>query len=221
MSWFKFNGIHSDDMKIIVESLPPVVKPPKRYNLIEVDGRYSTNTEILGYKAYEKPIPVGFKEANLTQIFDWLDGEGQLILSNEPDKYYLAQVLDRIDYKKAISFRKAEISFLVQPCKYAIEYETTATTLFNRGNVNCYPLMTIYGTGEVGVKVNGVLACTLTITDNMTLDCEEQEAYKGTIATSQNRQMVGDFPVFVPGVNVLTFTGTVTEVKTTVRSRWL
>jgi phage-related protein len=81
--------------------------------------------------------------------------------------------------------------------------------------------MTIYGTGTVGVKVNGVLACTLTITDNITLDCEEQEAYKGTIATSQNRQMVGDFPVFVPGVNVLTFTGTVTEVKTIVRSRWL
>jgi predicted phage tail component-like protein len=219
MSWIKFKGTHSDDIKAIIENLPPVVKPPKRYELKEVDGRDGAEVEILGYKAYEKVIPIGFKEANITNIFDWLDGEGQLILSNEPDKYYVAEVLDRIDYKKAISFRKAEIPFLVQPYKYAIEYETTATTLFNRGNVKCYPLMTIYGTGAVGVLVNGVLACTLTITDYMTLDCEEQEAYKGAVST--NRLMVGDFPEFIPGTNVLTFTGTVTEVKTTVRSRWL
>ncbi len=223
MSNFIFNGICSDDMGLIIEKLPPIVKPPKRYNLIEIDGADRAVVETLGYKAYEKTIPVGFKNTDLSEIVDWLEGEGKLILSNEEDKYYDAFILNQIDYERIIRYRKANIIFLVQPYKYSIgEEETTAREVINQGNVDCLPLMTIYGSGYIVVSINNVEVCRISnINGYISLDGEEQEAKKGDVL--QNRIMSGQFPVFSPGLNKISFTGsgTVTEVKTIVRSRWL
>lgn len=220
MSYFIFNDTHSDDMKIKIQSLPPIIKPPKRYNIKEIDGSSKIGIEVLGYKAYEKSIQIGFLDSDINRVMDWLDGSGRLILSNELDKYYDAWVLEQINYEHAIKFRNAEVKFMVQPYKHATgEEETSSRILVNQGNTDCLPLMTIHGSGPVGVYVNGVLQCTVNINDYITLDGEEQDAYKGSIL--QNRAMVGDFPVFTPGENELTFTGTVTNVRTLVRSRWL
>lgn len=223
MSYFIFKDISSDSFRnIIIESLPPIVKPPKRYELIEIDGRSETVIEVLGYKAYEKTIPLGFTNGDVYEIMDWLDGEGSLILSNEPDKYYKAFVLEQIDYEKVLRFRKASVTFLVQPYKYsADEEETTSRILINQGNVECLPLMTIYGSGKVGILVNGVKQCEITVDGYVTLDGEEEEAYKDNLNNRRNRVMSGKFPVLQPGENELSFTGNVTNVKTLVRSRWL
>jgi len=151
-----------------------------------------------------------------------VDGSGKLVLSNEPDKYYDAYVLDQIDYAKALRFRTADVSFFVQPYKHSNEdEETTARTVINQGNTDSLPLMTITGNGQIILYINGILICTLTVSGYITLDSEEQEAYKGTVL--QNRMMVGDFPKLLAGENTITFggSGTVSEVKTTVRSRWL
>lgn len=225
MEYFIFKDIHSDDL-VKVESLPPPVKPPKRYNTKEYDGSSITRFDILGYKAYTKPVKIWFPDKNIQnavlEVMDWLDGEGNLILSNEPDKYYKAIILDQIDYEKAIRYNMATVNFVVQPFKYALgEEDTTSRVVINQGNINCLPLMTITGSGVVNVLVNGIKACTVNINGYITLDSEEQDAYKGTVL--QNRSMTGDFPELVPGENNITFTGsgTVTETKILVRSRWI
>jgi phage-related protein len=99
MSYFIFKDIRSDDMKTIVEGLPSIIKPPKRYNLDDVDGSNRTRIYDLGYKAYQKTIPIGFNGTEINRIMDWLEGSGRLILSNELDKYYDACILEQIDYK--------------------------------------------------------------------------------------------------------------------------
>lgn len=220
MVYFTFNDIRSDSMKnIIVESLPPIVKPPKRYNLVNINGSDRTNIETLGYEAYVKPITIWFKDDNIDPIVNWLDGSGKLILSNELDKYYDAEILEQIDYEKAIRYRKARIPFLVQPFKHATkENEVTLLTVFNRGNIESLPLMTVYGSGVANISINGAWVCTLTINDFIILDSQEQEAYKGEVL--QNRSMVGTFPKLKPGFNTISYTGNVTSIKTLVRSRW-
>ena len=220
MSYFIFKDIHSDDAKIIIEKLPPIVKPAKIYNTVQIEGKPETEYEIIGYEPYEKPIPIGFREDNILRVIDWLDGSGRLILSNEPDKYYNARILSAINYEQALRFRKANIPFWVQPYKYAVnEIATMSTSVINKGNVEALPLMTITGSGSVGVIINGVLICTVTISESITLDSQIEEAYKGD--DNQNRQMVGKFPKLKPGDNVISFTGTVTGCSTLVRSRWL
>ena len=223
MSYFIFKDISSENFNnLIVENLPPIVKPPKRYELQEVDGSSKIGVNVLGYKAYEKKIPLGFTNGDIYEVMDWLDGEGRLILSSEPDKYYNAFVSDQIDYERVLRFRKATVTFLVQPYKYATgEEETTSRVLINQGNTECLPLMTIYGSGNVGVFVNGVKQCDITIDGYVTLDSEEEEAYKDNLDNRRNRVMIGKFPVLQPGENTLSFTGNVTNVKTLVRSRWL
>ena len=144
-----------------------------------------------------------------------------MILSNELDKYYDAFVLEQIDYKQVLRFKTATVTFLVQPYKHATgEEETTSRVLINPGNTECLPLMTIYGSGSVGVLVNGVKQCDITLMV-CNLDGEEEEAYKDNLDNRRNRVMIGKFPVFQPGENILSFTGNVTNVKTLVRSRWL
>jgi len=220
MSYFIFNDIRSDDMKIYIEHLPPIVKPPMRYDVIRVDGSSVIEIWEKGYDIYEKSITIGLKEADIEQVINWLRGKGKLIFSNELDKYYDAYIPEQIDYEKALRFRKAKVTFLCQPYKHATgEEETTSRLLINQGNTDCLPLMTIYGSGLVDVLVNGVKACTITINEYITLDGEKQEAYKGNIL--QNRNMVGEFPMLRPGENEISFVGNVTEVRTLVRSRWL
>lgn len=223
MSYFIFKDISSENFKnLIVENLPPIVKPPKRYELQEIEGSSKIGVNILGYKAYEKKIPLGFTNHDIYDVMDWLDGEGNLILSNEPDKYYKAHMLNQIDYEQVLRFKKAEAIFFVQPYKYANgEEETESRVLINQGNTKCLPLMTIYGSGTVEIFVNGTKQCEITIDDYVTLDGEEEEAYKDNLNNRRNRVMIGKFPVLKPGENTLSFAGNVTNVKTLVRSRWL
>lgn len=223
MSYFIFNDISSENFKnLIIENLPPIVKPPKRYELQEVDGSSKIGINILGYKAYEKSIPLGFTSPDIYEAMDWLDGKGRLILSNEPDKYYDAFILEQIDYERVLRFRKATATFLVQPYKHATgEEESESRILINQGNTECLPLMTIYGSGSVGILVNNVKQCDIVIDGYVTIDGEEEEAYKGDLSNRRNRVMIGKFPTFKPGVNTITLTGSVTNVKTLVRSRWL
>lgn len=223
MSYFIFNDISSENFNnLIVENLPPISSPPQRYDIQEIDGSSKVIITELGYKAYEKTIKLGFKNHDTYNVENWLKGKGKLILSNELDKYYDAFVLEQIDYEQVLSFKKTTVTFLIQPYKHATgEEETTSRVLINQGNTECLPLMTIYGSGSVGVLVNGIKQCEITIDGHVTLDGEEEEAYKDNLDNRRNRVMIGKFPVFQPGENTLTFTGNVTNVKTLVRSRWL
>lgn len=219
MGYFIYNDIKSTDKKVIVESMPSITKPPKRYNEINIDGSNRTDIEDLGYVAYEKPISIGLWESDLDDVYDWLQGCGKLILSSEIDKYYNAQILEQINYEKALRFRKARVVFLVQPFKYAIgEAEVESLAVVNKGNVDSYPLMTVYGSGEVEIKVNGIKYCTLIIDDYITLDGEIQEAHRDGVL--KNRSMTGWFPVLKPGINEISYVGNVTKIKTLTRSRW-
>ena len=65
MSSFTFKGITSSSKNVIVEKLPPIVKPPKRYNLTEIDNASAVEIEELGYKAYEKTISIGFDDDDI------------------------------------------------------------------------------------------------------------------------------------------------------------
>ena len=223
MSYFIFKDISSENFNnLIVENLPPISSPPQRYDIQEIDGSSKVIITELGYKAYEKTIKLGFKNHDTYNVESWLKGKGKLILSNELDKYYNAFVLEQIDYEQVLSFKKSTVTFLVQPYKHATgEEETESRVLINQGNTECLPLMTIYGSGSVGVLVNGIKQCDITIDGYVTLDGEEEEAYKDNLDNRRNRVMIGKFPVFKPGENELSFTGNVTNVKTLVRSRWL
>ena len=221
MNSFTFKGISSDTFGIIVQELPPIVRPKMRVATITIDGRDGEQITELGYEAYDKSVFIGLKTSeHISAIHAWLTGSGDLVFSNEPTSVYKAAVIDNFELRRLGRFKTSTITFRVQPFKYqAGEVLTESLTIENVGNSRSYPLMTITGTGSVHLLINGIETCILTIDGFVTLDGEKQEAYKGGVL--KNRQMTGRFPEFLPGQNIVSTMGTVSKIETLPRSRFI
>jgi predicted phage tail component-like protein len=226
MIWFKFKRISSESMGVVLAELPPITKAPKRYAKYDVIGRDGAEYIDQGYTSYQKQLSIGIKDVSrINEIMDWLNGSGTLIISNEPDKYYLAKVLDQVDYSNLVRFRQAIVPFEVQPYKYAVDNDiitiTDASyTINNDANASCMPTLTIYGSGNVSILLDGVTIFTLSsIPSAITVNGMAHETFYGE--TSYNRKKTGDYLVIPPGEHTLSWTGNVTKVEMVVNKRWL
>ena len=86
---------------MVVQELPPITKPRQRTNLYYIDGKSGAQVEKLGYESYPKTARIGLKNLdNIDAILDWLDGEGDVIFSNEPLKVYRGQIIEQIDVSR-------------------------------------------------------------------------------------------------------------------------
>lgn len=229
MNYIIWNNRNSQDIQgLIICELPPISKPQMRVVETTVDGVDGSVIEELGYESYDKTIAIGLKVgADIDSIIEYFTGNGEIVFSNEPDKYYRARIIKSIDFARLLRFRTARVTFRVQPFKYAYQEEekvstTSNITVKNSGNHTSKPLITIKGTGTVELNVNGTLMCRYTFTSGdgtVILDSEKQDAYYG--ADLKNRNMVGEFPSFAKGDNVISCSGSVTEIRIERYSRWL
>lgn len=231
MDYIIFKNIDSRLVSgLIITSLAPITKAKMRTETITIDGRDGSIINDLGYESYEKTISIGLtRNYDLDYIMAWLNGEGEITFSNEPDKVYRVKVIEQIDYEKLIKFKTAEITFETQPFKYSnIEGKKifdlsgkTEIEIRNIGNHFSKPLITLYGSGGVNVSLNGNQVFSLDLAEDefITLDSEEQEAYKDGIL--KNRQMEGQFIYLPVGKNTITWTGSLTKIEITRYSRWL
>lgn len=232
---FIWNNRFSNDYDIVVTSLPPIVKPPQRFETITIEGKDGDITNILGYSSYVKKIGIAFKHEEqygichekLDTISNWLNGSGKIIFSNESDRYYEGIILNQIDYEKAIRFRTASIDIKVQPYKYDIRenrlVKTESFIVYNMSKVDQLPVITIVGSGQIHLLLNDNEICQINIEDRITLDSEKQEAYKDNVNTLMNRNMYGDFIKIPYGKSKISWygTGTVQQMELSYRRRWL
>jgi predicted phage tail component-like protein len=231
MAYFVFKNIDSRDIKgLIVSELPPITKTKMRVRIDTIDGRDGAETVNLGFEAYTKTVKIGLtKGYDIDNIIAWLNGEGEIQFSNEPDRYYRVKVHDQIDFERLLRFRTADVKFYTQPFKYSASERTktiavtgiATAEIRNAGNYFSKPTITFTGTGTINVSVNGVQKCVLNLGTNesITLDADKQEAYTGD--TLKNRQMDGDFITLEVGKNTITWTGDLTSVAITHYSRWI
>lgn len=128
-----FKGVSSTTLDgLLICELPPISKPAMRTRQTAIDGRDGAVIEELGYSPYNKPIVVGlYGQYDINKIIKYFSGEGEVVFSNEPDKVYKATIVDKIDFERLVRYRKAKVTFLVQPFKYkkdeAMKETETAT----------------------------------------------------------------------------------------------
>ena len=231
MSYIIWKNKNSNDISgLIISELSPISKPKMRTNVTEIDGLDGDIVDYLGYKSYNKSVSIGLtKNYDIDEIIAYFNGSGKLVLSNEPDKYYNAQIIDSIDYNRLINFKKAIVKFYVQPYKfllnessYILEIATeTSLSVLNKGLEKSKPIITLYGTGEIEILINGnsIFSVNMGTDEYITIDSEKEEAYKGAVL--KNRQMLGSFPELNPGTNVISWVGNLTKIEVAPRSRWL
>ena len=232
------NGVSSKNITgLLIQSLPPISKPKIRTSVEEIDGRDGDIVTTLGYAAYDKPISIGLKgDYNVDDVIEYFNGSGQVIFSNELDKYYNFAIYDTIDFNRLIRFRTATLNMHVQPFKYSVDEppikwtNTNGTTIANisvrnTGNIYSKPILTITGSGTVNVYLDNTQILELALSaagETVIIDVAGMNA-TDTDGNYLNRQVTGDYDnlIFKVGSNNLRVTGTLTSITIDKYSRWI
>jgi len=214
---------------LLIQELPPITKPKMRQETTVIDGKDGDITDNLGYSAYDQQIKIGLTRGyDISEIIKYFSGSGTIIFSNEPDKYYMAEIIDQINFDRLLKFRIANVKIHMQPYKYLInespaELEITTETelkVYNVGLEQSSPIFTLYGDGIVEISINGIAIFQINIDDEyVTVDSNMQECYKGNVL--KNRKMVGEFINLEKGESTITWTGNLKKIIVEPKSRWL
>ena len=228
-AWFTFKGIDSREMGVIVTAMPETVRAERRIESITVAGRNgSLHTDEGVYESYDRTMECALiKRARLDEITAWLVGSGEMTFSAEPDKVYRVTIANKISIAQMMRvFQKFQVVMDTQPFKYstnaagdALEL-TTPTTIRNSGTVYSEPIITVFGSGDVTLTINGANFPLYGVQESITIDSEMMEVFKGN--TNQNGKYGGaEFPRFEVGKNEISWTGNVSKIKIQPRWRWL
>lgn len=163
-AWFTFKGVDSREMGVIVTAMPETVRAERRIESITVAGRNgSLHTDEGVYESYDRTMECALiKRAKLDEITAWLVGSGEMTFSTEPDKVYRVTIANKISIAQMMRvFQKFQVVMDTQPFKYSVNaagdaLELTApTTIRNSGTVYSEPLITVYGSGDITLTING------------------------------------------------------------------
>lgn len=119
------------------------------------------------------------------------------------------------------------LTFDCKPQRYLIDGEEVISFaapagLYNQTNEIAQPLITVYGTGPGVLTVGGTTVEILVLEDQVTLDCEIQNAYRqvgDAAAENKNGEIYApDFPDLAPGDNIISWSGGITHVE--IIPRW-
>lgn len=105
---------------------------------------------------------------------------------------------------------------------FTVDLTANQLEITNTGNIQAKPIMTLYGSGTVNLSLNGNQIFAVEITNGIiTIDAAQMEAYIGDILL--NRYVTGDYDnlMLKMGLNVLTWTGDLTEIEIQNFSRWI
>ena len=232
MNYISLNGYKSTLIKgLLISELPPITKPAMRTSVDEVDGRDGDIITKLGYAAYDKKMTIGvYGDYNIDDIIQYFNSEGQVVFSNEPDKYYKYTILNQIDFERLCRFKTASVVFHVQPFKFSsvdntLEYNNPVVSYIhakNNGNVISRPKITIIGSGTITLTLHDfTFTLALGTDETITLDGATLNAYNGD--TLKNRKVTGNLKnLWLPvGESLIEWTGTVTKLVITDGSRWI
>lgn len=229
------NGISSTTIQgLLVQNLPAITKPKIRAEAEEIDGRDGDIITTLGYGAYDKEFQIGlYDDFDIDQIIAYFNSSGTVTFSNEPDKYYNYQILEQIDFERLLRFRTATVKMHIQPFKYSLADNSITTnittqtqiTIRNSGNIYSKPTINIQGSGTINLYLNGVQLFVIDLsTENaITIDVANMNAYNPTTNAFMNRQVVGNYDNFKlsVGKNIISWTGSITQINIKNYSRWV
>lgn len=224
-----WNGTTSDSLGIFVEYYPERIKPAKKANIVSVPGR--NGNIILDTDSYENVIQeyeIYISEnrpVNAADIATWLYSPiGYKKLSDNYDSthFRLAYYIGETNIESIFNrFGRATLQFSCKPQRFLNTGETVTTLTSSGSIVNptafaSLPIIKITGSGTINLNIGGQVIKIVIDSGNITLDCEMQNAYKGT--TNLNSKVTGAFPKLASGSNAISWSGgTVTKIEITPR----
>lgn len=231
--WFTYDGQTSRDFGVYISGMGTYNAPMRDQTKVSIPGRNGDLT--IDNNRYEN-IEVSYPafifsdfDANVAAFRNFLLKEPKyrrLEDTYHPDEFRMARyaggfTADVIDTHRAGEF---ELVFDCYPQRFLKVGEkkvevSTGDSLLNRWEQTALPLVRVYGNGTL--TINGVA---IVIADNagsyIDIDCDLQEAYKDTLATSKNANITlsnGVFWSLPEGSSSITISG-LTKVE--IAPRW-
>lgn len=212
---YKWKNVTFNSKGIIIEKTPIADKPQHSYTQYTIPGRS-------GYLAVDnktfEPIIIPLEchldkdNVDINDIRAWLDGYGELQIDNE--KKYTGFISNAISFEKVLNFRKFILQFTVQPLAKALTSTSvnalSISTFSADTYATVYPKITITGTGDISLTLNGTSFTIYDADGTYILDCEAKVITKNGINQSSN--MSGNFPYVVNGSNSVVKSGTITSL---------
>lgn len=236
---FILGDFDSREYGIIMTAPPPEVFAERDVETISVAGRSGDLIRDNGrYKNLSLPytcaiLPVAGKTLRQTVI----DAVGALRVAAgyqrledtyNPDYFRYARITGGLSISSIVEQAgEFTLTFDCKPQRFLADGEGTYVFLkpsyiFNHTNEIALPLITVYGTGPGEVTVGGVTVEILALEDQVTLDCEIQNAYRqvGDAAPENKNAEISAvvFPELAPGDNAISWTGDITRVD--IIPRW-
>lgn len=231
-NWFTLDGKSSKDFGVYISGLNTFGAAERDQTKVEVVGRNGDLTIDNGrYRNVSVVYPAfiydGFKQ-NVAAFRNFLLSKKaytRLEDTYHPDEFRLAKFSGAFNADVVANLVAGEfdLTFDCYPQRFLKrgekEYEFTASgAIRNDTDQVALPLVRVYGDGKV--TINGI-SITISGSDTYTdIDCDLQEAYKDTLATSKNNTITlndGKFFELESGDNVISFTGV---TKVVIKPRW-
>lgn len=222
--WFKEND--SEALSLHINDLGRRQRAQEQINTYQVPYSDYEPTEHTGkYLPYIRPMDFAWKDKTKTSaIYKWLTGYGKLRTSKDPGGYFKAHVVSGYEVDRfSKNYDRMMVQFKINPPFFylnsgdtPLQFTTSPAVINNPGTHDAEPLIKVTGSGNITLDINGKIIQLTGVVDHIYLDSESQYVYKGT--TNEGQKMVGGFPVLNPGVNNMTWTGTVTEIE--IIPRW-
>ncbi|KIP29357.1 hypothetical protein [Bacillus thuringiensis] len=204
---------------------PNIPTAKKKVEFIEIDGRESgALTKEKGYEDVEFTVEFNLLEDEnikplLRKIKAWIMN-AKIVSFTDDYVYRKIKSVEIGDIENEIEeYGKFQVTFKSDPYEYAIEQPftlTTPATIMNQGTLHSLPKLTIYGTGNITIQINGISFQIKGVNPSVIVDSDLMECYYNT--TPMNDKMVGKFPIFKEGENTISWTGSVDMVD--IETRW-
>jgi phage-related protein len=229
--WFSWNGVRCTEFGIHVSEQPPLTIPAERATYTNVPGRSGSLTTLEGDDVYDDLVLTAtcfvLDAARIPEIAAWLKGSGMITFANRQGGFHYARIANQISFEKILRgnpHKSFAVNFRCKPFWYAenvgtIMLTTSGTVINNPGSVFSEPVITVYGSGDITLMVGLTIVELEGITDSITLDTTIMEAYSST--ASMNSNMSGNFPLLVPGMNAVSWNGSVTKIEVNPNWRYL
>ncbi len=235
---FILDGVNSEDLNTLIQYRPLIEAPLRKVEMKStygVDGDVPYDEGAYSNTSMELVLVINGDNviADRQAVYNLLDGRGvykEFIPYFDPEKIYRVMLLEPAKFENNFTYgniQAAAATFTVKPYKYLVSNDpititTGSGSVTNPTNYVAQPKITIKGTGAVVLNVNGIPFNISDLPNEITLDSERFSAYQedvNGILTPMNHKVTSrEYPIFKPGVNTITVTGTVTQLY--IEPRW-
>lgn len=230
MGSFTFNGVSSTTHGLRVTSDYIISSTGSDVETVAVPGR---DGDLLISKNRLKSVTIELpctvlSNRKLTdaesEISNWLnvDGYKDLTLSWDPDFIYRSAFIETFEVSSLMrQFGKVKLNFLAYPVKFYKQGRTSQTlsngaTVNGLGNVNAKPIITLVGSGDCTLTINGRKTKLKAVQNRITLDMQANQVYSGNLQAWDKvvRSPQFHMPYLDAGRNLISWDGNFTVTMT-------